>query len=303
MCKTPFAATVPAPAPGDKSGSLAASWTRSREPDASRRPPLPAVVGIVPAWAVLDGHGSRDGALATAGIGGDRLRGGRDLPRAAWDASAPAARPGRAGHRLRRRRPDPLGRSVYLVVDRRRPVVELARPWPRLPRVPRARSARGCCGRRPARCGTRGAGGRRRDRLGLLGVAIPSLFPDGDRIARLREPVGYWNALALLADAALALGLWVARSTRVMGRLPGCSSSTARRSWCSSRSRAPAWSGRSPCSPSGSSSLRAARRCGARGRGRGAPLLVAGWAFTRPALSRMAPYAPTAWPTARCWRH
>ena len=43
----------------------------------------------------------------------------------------------------------------------------------------------------------------------LLGVAIPSLFPDGDRIARLREPVGYWNALALLADAALALGLWV----------------------------------------------------------------------------------------------
>lgn len=43
----------------------------------------------------------------------------------------------------------------------------------------------------------------------LLGVAIPSLFPDGDRIARLREPIGYWNALAVLADGALALGLWL----------------------------------------------------------------------------------------------
>jgi tetratricopeptide (TPR) repeat protein len=46
----------------------------------------------------------------------------------------------------------------------------------------------------------------------LAGVAIPALFPEGDRIARLRNPVGYWNALALLADAALALGLWVAAS-------------------------------------------------------------------------------------------
>ena len=43
----------------------------------------------------------------------------------------------------------------------------------------------------------------------LLGVAVPSLFEDGDRIARLREPVGYWNALALLADGGLALGLWL----------------------------------------------------------------------------------------------
>jgi tetratricopeptide (TPR) repeat protein len=56
----------------------------------------------------------------------------------------------------------------------------------------------------------------------LLGVAIPSLFPDGDRIARLREPVGYWNALALLADAALALGLWAARGPRVAARIAGC---------------------------------------------------------------------------------
>jgi hypothetical protein len=42
----------------------------------------------------------------------------------------------------------------------------------------------------------------------LLGKAIPSLDPDGDRIGRLREPVGYWNALALLADIAIVLGLW-----------------------------------------------------------------------------------------------
>ena len=55
----------------------------------------------------------------------------------------------------------------------------------------------------------------------LLGVAIPSLFPDGDRIARLREPVGYWNALALLADAAIAFGLWTAGAPRARWRVVG----------------------------------------------------------------------------------
>jgi O-Antigen ligase len=59
----------------------------------------------------------------------------------------------------------------------------------------------------------------------LLAKAIPSLDPDGDRVARLREPVGYWNALALLADVAIVLGLWVAterthrRGIRVLGAL------------------------------------------------------------------------------------
>ena len=48
----------------------------------------------------------------------------------------------------------------------------------------------------------------------LLGVAVPALFPEGDRIARLREPVGYWNGLALLADAALVLGMWLATALR-----------------------------------------------------------------------------------------
>jgi O-Antigen ligase len=42
----------------------------------------------------------------------------------------------------------------------------------------------------------------------LAGKVIPSLFPDGARIARLRQPIGYWNGLALLA--ALPLGLWLA---------------------------------------------------------------------------------------------
>jgi hypothetical protein len=46
----------------------------------------------------------------------------------------------------------------------------------------------------------------------LLGKAIPALDPEGDRIGRLREPVGYWNALALLADMALVLGLWLGGS-------------------------------------------------------------------------------------------
>ena len=55
----------------------------------------------------------------------------------------------------------------------------------------------------------------------LLGVAVPSFFEDGDRIARLREPVGYWNALALLADASLALGLWLLREPRIAPRLLG----------------------------------------------------------------------------------
>ena len=59
----------------------------------------------------------------------------------------------------------------------------------------------------------------------LLAKAVPSLDPDGDRVARLREPVGYWNALALLADVAIVLGLWLAterghqRGVRVLGAL------------------------------------------------------------------------------------
>jgi O-antigen ligase len=59
----------------------------------------------------------------------------------------------------------------------------------------------------------------------LLGLVIPALAPDGDRIARLREPVGYWNALALLADAGLAYATLLlagrGRWTRVAGAALG----------------------------------------------------------------------------------
>jgi hypothetical protein len=45
----------------------------------------------------------------------------------------------------------------------------------------------------------------------LAGKAVPALAAsDASRVARLHSPVGYWNGLALLADAALALGLWLA---------------------------------------------------------------------------------------------
>src|SRR5918995_434163 len=59
----------------------------------------------------------------------------------------------------------------------------------------------------------------------LLSKAVPSLDPEGDRVARLREPLGYWNALALLADVAIVVGLWLGserahrRPTRVLGAL------------------------------------------------------------------------------------
>lgn len=49
----------------------------------------------------------------------------------------------------------------------------------------------------------------------LIGKAIPALGPDdAGRVARLKGAVGYWNALALLADAALGLGLWLVASVR-----------------------------------------------------------------------------------------
>src|SRR5438093_411358 len=53
----------------------------------------------------------------------------------------------------------------------------------------------------------------------LAGKVIPALFPDGARVARLRNPVGYWNALALLADMALPLFLWVAARRRDLAAL------------------------------------------------------------------------------------
>jgi len=44
----------------------------------------------------------------------------------------------------------------------------------------------------------------------LAGKVFPSLVADGERVSRLRSPVGYWNALALLCVAAAVFGLWLA---------------------------------------------------------------------------------------------
>ena len=43
----------------------------------------------------------------------------------------------------------------------------------------------------------------------LAGKVVPDLFPDGERIARLRDPLGYWNALAVIAAIAVLLGVWI----------------------------------------------------------------------------------------------
>jgi hypothetical protein len=57
----------------------------------------------------------------------------------------------------------------------------------------------------------------------LLAKAVPALDPGGDRVARLREPVDYWNALALIADIALGFALWLgaSRTHRVSLRVAG----------------------------------------------------------------------------------
>lgn len=44
----------------------------------------------------------------------------------------------------------------------------------------------------------------------LLAKCVPALYPDYGRLSRLRSPVAYWNELALLADVAIPLGLWLA---------------------------------------------------------------------------------------------
>ena len=74
----------------------------------------------------------------------------------------------------------------------------------------------------------------------LLGKVIPSLFPDGARVARLRNPVGYWNSLALVAATAVPLGLWAPRAgTRARPGPLGRCSSTSPSSSSSSPTRVP----------------------------------------------------------------
>ncbi len=42
----------------------------------------------------------------------------------------------------------------------------------------------------------------------LAAKVIPGLYPDYERLARVRYPLGYWNELALLAAASVPFGLW-----------------------------------------------------------------------------------------------
>jgi O-antigen ligase/polysaccharide polymerase Wzy-like membrane protein len=42
----------------------------------------------------------------------------------------------------------------------------------------------------------------------LAAKVVPGIYPDYERLARLRYPLGYWNELALLAAASVPLGLW-----------------------------------------------------------------------------------------------
>ena len=55
----------------------------------------------------------------------------------------------------------------------------------------------------------------------LLGKVIPALGPeDAGRVARLKGSIGYWNALALLADAAVGCGLWLVTGVRSRAARP-----------------------------------------------------------------------------------
>ena len=53
----------------------------------------------------------------------------------------------------------------------------------------------------------------------LAAKVVPSLHSDYGRLARLRYPLGYWNELALLAAAAVPIGLWLARRARLAAGL------------------------------------------------------------------------------------
>ena len=46
----------------------------------------------------------------------------------------------------------------------------------------------------------------------LAGKVAPALYEDSFRFARLRDPLEYWNALALVAGTGLPLALWIAAS-------------------------------------------------------------------------------------------
>ncbi len=70
---------------------------------------------------------------------------------------------------------------------------------------------------RPALAGARAAAWLLAALFGwaLLAKCVPSLYPDYERVARLRAPLGYWNELGLLGAAGVPVSLWlVAPGTR-----------------------------------------------------------------------------------------
>jgi tetratricopeptide (TPR) repeat protein len=121
----------------------------------------------------------------------------------------------------------------------------------------------------------------------LASKAFPSLDPDAERIARLQEPIGYWNALALVADLALVLALWLGATegrrvwVRVLGALLAYVATLAllltlsRAGLVAGAGVVVLWLLLSRERVQGGLLLLA---------GAGPAALVAGWAFTRPAL-------------------
>ena len=247
MCKTPSHFC------SHGHGSLAASWARPGDPrsalDGPQRRLSCSRSAVLLALAVFAGEGSRDDALATVGVAAilvaaARARGGRARGSCRSGGSTGRALAVVVGATSR----SPPGRALDRLVDRRRPLVGVARPRARLPGVPRARRSLGGAlapGARARRRGRARSSSRRRSRWALLGVAVPSLFEDGDRIARLREPVGYWNALALLADGGARARPLAARAPAARARASGgLLLATAATSRCCSPSRGRASSAR-----------------------------------------------------------
>ena len=166
-----------------------------------------AAVAVLIAWAFFAGGASGTDATAPLGTAAVLVaaalvvgwsRGRIALPR--LDHAGLVG--GRRGGRSRR-----LDGPQHLVVDRRRPLLGRTRERHRPARLRH---------RRPRR--RRALPGRPLRSLALLlavalgavlvwallGKAIPALGPDdAGSVARLKGSIGYWNALALLADAAL----------------------------------------------------------------------------------------------------
>ena len=110
-----------------------------------------------------------------------------------------------------------LVRALDRVVDRARPELELREPHASSTSPSRSSARSSARDAAPAplrlldRCSAPSASGRSPARC------CPWLYEDYGRIARLRGPVGYWNALALLGDIALPIGLCLA-TRRADGR-------------------------------------------------------------------------------------